>query len=88
MPDPIRVGLRFDRRDAPALRVLAQRVRNGDIQGDVATFEAAADAADTGEPLIVVCEQPAEALVMAELYVRLGLTRPAVEELTGLRPSR
>lgn len=87
IPVPIRIGLRFDRRDAQALRRLAARVRNGEIVGDHATFHSAAIAAERGEPLIVYCDQPVEALLMAKLYVQLGIRRPAVEELTGLRPA-
>lgn len=88
LPGTIRVGLRFRRRDARRLHALAARVRNGEIVGDVATFHSAAVSAESGEPLIVYCDHPAEAHVMADLYVRLGVTRPAVEELTGLRPTR
>jgi hypothetical protein len=84
---PIRVGLRFQRRDQQRLEAMADRVRRGEIPGDITTFSSAADAARTGEPLIVYCEKPAEAHLMADLYVRLGISRPAVEELTGMRPS-
>jgi hypothetical protein len=85
----IRVGLRFDRRDAPRLHHLADRVRAGDLdQQAVNTFEHAAQAAETGEPLIVVCEHSAqEALLMAAGYAQYGVTHPAVEELSGDRPS-
>lgn len=83
----IRVGLRFARRDAPVLRALAARVRGGELQGDLKTYKDAAAAAETGEPLIVYCNQPEEALILADLYSRVGVTRPAVEELTGFRPA-
>lgn len=85
---PLRVGLRFKRRDAKALRWLAERVKAGEIGGDLSTFQGAAVSAETGEPLIVYCDDPREAHLMADLYVRLGITRPAVEELTGLLPPR
>lgn len=84
-----RVGLRFHRGDAVLLELIAERVRQGDLGShDVATFAGAADAARTGEPLIVQCENPMEAVLMADGYVRFGVRRPAVEELTGQRPSR
>jgi hypothetical protein len=86
----IRVGLRFARRDARLLRLLADRVRAGDLgQQAVNTFAHAAEAAESGEPLIVICEHNAdEALLMAAGYAQYGVTHPAVEELTGDRPAR
>jgi hypothetical protein len=86
----IRVGLRFARRDAPLLYALADRVRAGDLgRQAVATFEHAAQAAETGEPLIVLCEHSAdEAVLMAAGYTQYGVTHPAVDELTGDRPAR
>lgn len=86
----IRVGLRFLRSDAPLLRQLAVRARRGELgQQAVTTFEYAADAAQTGEPLIVICEHSHdEALLMAAGYARLGVTHPAIEELTGDRPAK
>lgn len=84
----IRVGLRFASKDTRRLKTLAAQVRNGELLGDVATYEEAAKSAESGEPLIVMCEDPTEAVLMAELYVRVGVSRPAVEELTGIRPPR
>ncbi len=85
----VRVGLRFDRRDANVLRALAARVRAKEL-GDraVSTFASAAQSAALGEPLIVLCDHPAEAQIMADGYVRYGVRRPAVEELTGHRPAK
>lgn len=85
----IRVGLRFHRRDAALLLGLAERVRLGELGAQhVATFSNAADAALTGEPLIVTCMHPSEAHVMADGYAQFGVRRPAIEELTGHRPAR
>ncbi len=85
----IRIGLRFDIRDTVALYGLAERVRAKELgPAAVATFTGAAEAARTGEPLIVHCVHPSEAHVMADGYVRYGVRRPAVEELTGQRPAR
>jgi hypothetical protein len=85
----IRVGLRFRRGDARVLRALAERVRAKELGAQaVATFAGAADAAATGEPLIVLCNDHTEAQVMADGYVRYGVRRPAVEELTGQRPAK
>lgn len=85
----IRVGLRFKRQDAPRLRHFAEMVRRGELRGDLGTYAQAANSALTGEPLIVQCERPEEAVVMADLYVTVtGITRPAIEELTGQRPAK
>jgi len=85
----IRIGLRFRRSDARLLRDLADRVRQGEMgEQHVSTFRDAADAAATGEPLIVLCEEPFEAEMMADGYARFGVPRPAIEELTGQRPAK
>jgi hypothetical protein len=77
----VTIGLRFAGRDAPLLEALAAQVRRGEILGDVATYEQAALAARTGEPLVVHCTEPQEAYVMAAMYARIGVTHPAVEAL-------
>jgi hypothetical protein len=85
----IRVGLRFARRDAPRLRHFADMVRRGELRGDLATYASAASSAEAGEPLIVQCQNLAEAITMAGLYVTVtGITHPAIEELTGQRPAK
>lgn len=86
----LRVGLRFDRRDALLLHHLAQRTRAGELSDQaVSVFQLAAEAAATGEPLIVVCEHSAvEATLMAHGYAQYGVSMPAIEELTGDRPAR
>lgn len=85
MTAELRLGLRFDRRDFRLLRELAQRVRRNEIQGDAGTFELAAQAAATGEPLIVICQTPEEAHIMAAGYARIGCRQVAVEHLSGDR---
>lgn len=78
----VKVGLRFRRGDARVLDAFAQQVRNNELMGDVATYEQAASAARTGEPLVVLCDDPKEALQMAALYATAcGIKRPAVEAL-------
>ena len=84
----MRFGLRFACKDAAHLQGLARQVRSGERRGAVGGLESAADAAVTGEPLIIECLAPEEAQQMADSFVLLGCTRPAVEELTGDRPSR
>lgn len=80
----IRVGFRFDRHDAPTLRNLGARVRSGEIPNHhAAVFDNAAAAAETGEPLIVECEDRAEALLLADGYPRFGIRRPVIDELAG-----
>lgn len=77
-----KIGLRFRRSAARTLRHYAHRVELGEIPGDKATFEQAALAAEKGEPLVVVCTDPAEAQVMAQLYATLGIARPTIEALS------
>jgi hypothetical protein len=79
-------GLRFERRDVRLLRSLADAVRKGERGlGEQAAnvFEQAALAAESGEPLELHCTDPMEAVEMAVAYVRYGVTRPVIEELSG-----
>lgn len=79
-----RLGLRFAHRDTKLLRFLASRVRNGEMGGQAANvFEQAALAAESGEPLVVYYNDPAEVVQMAAAYIRYGVTRPVIEELHG-----
>lgn len=78
----LHIGLRFDRRDSDRLFKLADLVRSKQLQGDVSTYEEAAIAATTGEPLLVICTDPGQAHAMAAGYIALGCRPPAVEELT------
>jgi hypothetical protein len=78
-----KVGLRFRANDADRLAALAARVRLGEIPGAAETFDQAEIAARTGEPLIVVCDNPREAHEMASLYAMAGVERPALEALSG-----
>lgn len=87
----LKLGLRFERRDEKLLRFLADRVRNGELGEQAANvFEQAAMAAESGEPLILYCTSPLEAVQMAVEYVRHGVTRPVIEDLNGAQapPSR
>jgi hypothetical protein len=78
------LGLRFKRRDAPHLRSLASRVRSGDMSGHgAAIFDQAALAAESGQPLELHCADPVEAVQMAVAYIKFGVTRPVIEELSG-----
>lgn len=79
----LRIGLRFRRGDARVLDAWAERVRSGEFPGNVSTFEQAAKAASTGEPLVVICDDAKEVQQMAALYASCGIRRPAVEALSG-----
>lgn len=82
MADGLRIGLRFDRRDARALAVLADRAKRHELGAEAhATFSMAADAARTGEPLIVICSNLIEAALMVAGYVRYGIREPVLEQL-------
>lgn len=79
-----RIGLRFAPTDARRLHHLAQRARNDELGGQaVSLFNAAAKAAHTGEPLIVHCEHPLEAVEIADGFTLYGINRPAVEALAN-----
>lgn len=78
----LKIGLRFDRNQAPKLRELGDRIRSGQMDTHHAgVFDDAATAAENGEPLIVVCQHSDEAVMMAEGYVLYGIRRPSVEQL-------
>lgn len=77
-----RIGLRFDRRDVRLLRELTRRAEQRELgQEQVQTFSSAADAARTGEPLIVICNSRLEVELMAAGYVRFGCRRPVLDAL-------
>lgn len=80
----LRIGLRFRRRQAPALRILAHRVRSAEIPNQHAgLFQGAADAAEKGEPLVIRCTQPVEAVLIAQGFANFGLRPPTIEDLNG-----
>lgn len=80
----MKVGLRFAAADAKLLRALEARVRAGDLGAQVvAVFRFAAEAAETGEPLIVECDDLDEARILAGGYTQHGVTTPVVHELTN-----
>jgi mitochondrial fission protein ELM1 len=78
-----RIGLRFDRRDIRALRTLAIRAQLHEIAESHIIFSLAAEAASTGEPLIVVCQTPDEAAkICSRCYIRYGVRQPAIEQVS------
>lgn len=80
--ESIKVGLRFQRSQLYSLIVAADSLR-GFSPDDVKLMLLAADAARSGEPLIVNCSGIAEAEQIAAVFVRHGLQRPVVEGLSG-----
>lgn len=82
--ETIRVALRFNRASARTLRNIAARIRAAELTGlTLSVFECAADAAETGEPLIVECGDPIEAQLMAAGYTQFGVAAPTIETLGG-----
>jgi hypothetical protein len=79
----LRIGLRFDRRDVRRLHELAERAKQRDLQEAHNVFALAGEAATTGEPLIVICGNQLEAVLMAKAYVRWGVREPVLEQLSG-----
>jgi hypothetical protein len=81
--EPLKVGLRFrrgDRRVLVSIRDLAES--RG--QGDVTLYNRAIEAAESGEPMIVLCDHISEVQTMASLFSTLGVHRPAIESLSGV----
>lgn len=78
----MKVGLRFERKDAQLLRQLGHRVELGETPGYKAAFDQAAEAAETGEPLQLECADLDEAKQLAHDYSTLGCSLPVVEELS------
>jgi hypothetical protein len=82
-PDTLKLGLRFARSETRKLRDIATRARSEGLAIDMGLFEQAADSAETGEPLIVICDEPEDGARMADGFILWGIERPAVEELTS-----
>jgi len=78
------MGLRFRKSQARLLRYLADRAKARELAfGAVSLFEKAAEAASAGEPLIVICDRPEEAIAMAAGFGQYGVVPPTVERLRG-----
>ena len=77
-----RIGLRFNRNQARALHDLADRLIQHELPGEASVFVKAALAAESGEPLIVVCTDPMEAVAMAKGYALYGIVEPVIEALS------
>lgn len=78
------LGLRFAREDVPTLRALAAAVRSGEMgQQSVNTFEQAAIAAESRQPMIVYHDDPMEVVEMAAFYIGHGCRQPVIEQLSG-----
>ena len=76
-----RIGLRFNRNQARALHDLADRLIQHELPGEASVFAKAALSAATGEPLIIVCASPIEAVQIAKGYANYGITEPVIEAL-------
>lgn len=81
------LGLRFNGKEAAKLSAIADQLRSAGKSEECGLFERAADAARTGEPLIIVCHDALEAAVMAAGFVHWGIEPPAIEALGRPTPS-
>lgn len=81
----LQIGLRFRKGQAKVIEAIAQELRSTPAAVNateaIGLFDKAAEAARSGEPLIVKCRRPEEAQQMADDFVLYGLARPAVEDL-------
>jgi hypothetical protein len=64
------------------LRELAERAKQREVPEAHSVFALAAEAASTGEPLIVICQNPLEAILMARAYPRWGIREPVLEQVS------
>jgi hypothetical protein len=77
------LGLRFSRSQARVLRNLASDLRARRPPGiDISLFDKAAESAADDEPLVVLCDDPAEVELMAQLFADLGIKRPTIDGLS------
>lgn len=78
----LHVPFRFQRREAKRLLQMAQyfaaEKAPGERTEDVGLLVNAAKAADSGEPMMVVVAGAEEVEQMADAFVRLGFSRPAI----------
>lgn len=80
LSNAIKVNLWFRRSQLRKLRRLADWCRAMRPKGvDVSLYDKAADSARDGDPLTVICSKPAEAELIADGFVRLGIARPRVD---------
>lgn len=82
-PTEHHLGLRFRRSQARTLAAIAARLEQvPNAHDQITLFNQAAESAKTGEPLVVVCSDPVEAVVMADAFTMWGAARPTVESLS------
>lgn len=82
MADVFVAGLRFLRSDAKKLTELADFFAStGSDPGQVGLFRRAAEDAADGEPFRVFASSLDEVQMYADIFVRAGIPRPAVEAL-------
>lgn len=78
----IHIPFRFPKREAKRLLQVAQYLASekapGERTEDVGLLVNAAKAADSGEPMMVVVAGADEVEQMADAFVRLGFSRPAI----------
>lgn len=82
-PAETTIGVRFKRTDAPQLRALAQRVRLKELPGQHANlFDSAADAAESGQPLLVRCSSPEDGLLIVQGFITYGVAPLGIDYLS------
>lgn len=84
-PQPFKVGLRFDQRDAKLLATIRDRAMRQELGPQaVSLFATAARAASRNEPLELQCDNLDEARQVAEAFPRYGVNAPTIEVTSGL----
>jgi hypothetical protein len=80
----VKAGLRFRRSQARVLRALVVRAEHRELpSANVTFFRMAAEAAHTGEPLLVECTNEAELALLASGFAHFGVVPPTIEQVSG-----
>jgi len=77
-------GLRFNRASVRVLRNVITDLEALRPEGvDIGLYVKARESAEQDEPLVVAFNERSELELMADAFTRLGIARPAIDELNG-----
>lgn len=79
----ILIGLRFRKGQAQTIRNVSASLNERGLTQPLSLFAKAEEAALSGEPLQVRCENAEEAQKLAATFTVFGIARPAIEPLGG-----
>ena len=79
-PEVHHIGLRWRKSQLRVLRNIRERALDAKVPS-VQLYDNAIAAVERGEPLVVICERPEEALAIAHGFVNLGAAMPELEDI-------